>query len=1364
MHLGATCGLCGTCTKDPSDDFLLPSGDLADNAMDFGNAWATDSRECIEDNGEEACEEDSEEEVDAKDTCSVLTSPVGPFSQCHGFANPDNLFETCVYDVCAAGTNEVFCSNLRKYAEDCIQAGGTPGEWWNSVPECGSICPDNMIYDPCDSACQPTCAGGNDEDCKFTCEEVCKCPDGQLVDGDECVPEADCGCTLPGGAYIKRGEEWYSEDCSERCLCLDTGADCNSYSCPDTSVCDVRDGLRKCYCPSQYVMVDEACRRGPCVCNVYGDPHYTTFDKLSFDYQGDCEYILVQKCSTSTNVPNFKLVGRHSRDAPSDKVSYLRYLRFEYGGNDYEVFIAGKVKVNSRLVNVPYEDEELGITIGNQVYGFTTIAVEGLFIMYDNLQNAEIHVHAELEGQVCGMCGTCSDSQSDELQMPNGDIASSITEFGAAWRNDMTCETEGVTENPCVIGSLEDNWAKDMCNLLIQNSGPFAPCYEFVDPQVVYDACVMDLCVSLKPSFSCYIMKIYAQQCRQAGGNPGDWRKDAQHCFVEGDDGGGMSGGASRRRRATGTGPTVRDDECPDNSFLFPWGEGCQPTCNDRDGTENCQPDTLIETCICANPLVLYNDECIDPADCGCTSPGNDLMEVGDTWISDTCDQKCVCTDTGRECSDFSCGEHALCEIKGGVRNCYCQNGYTGDGQTCTGDGWGGGGSGDPHFRTFDQRKYDFMGTCEYTLVQLCGVGEALPYFQLIGNFNKPTQSHTVSVIVSVRLEYHGHVYEIRGPKGTLIDDETVTTPVTIESVTISYANKDKWTLTTDFGMVLTASFNYWGGSGTPYAAANVNLPPEFKGRTCGLLGTATGSTGDDFQMPNGELAGSVSEFANSWQTGDRECQPPKEEHPCPEGTDDYIYATDKCWVIIDPFGPLEDCRDFTNPDSFYDDCVYDVCRSNLETTHVCRNIEAYVELCRARGGNPGKWWTYVPECGGPCDEGTVYNDCGSACPPTCQHPDGTPDCPSNCIEVCECPEGQILDGATCVFPYNCGCTLSNGVYIPQGGIYTYPDCSIRCTCFNGEEQCVPLGCRTNEVCKIMGGIRGCYCEEGTAWNGKYCTDKPCSCSIWGDPHYLSFDGVKFDFQGDCEYTLVEACNQGSLPSFIVVGNNDKNKPSDPVSYLRGVRLEYQGTDYQMLSNGNLEVNGVIKTLPFSTGGDEHVTVTYVPQNKMVMYTHFGLEMIYSFDRGSVDIDVSPDYYEKLCGMCGTCNLDSSDDFTLPSQELASSAADFGNGWAIETTGCSPDPGTDPCEPGSDEEVAAGDTCAIITAEGPFSTCREEVDATPYFETCTYDVCVTGDVESFCDVVYQFSSSCINAGIDPGEWWQLVTECGTVLN
>ena len=74
--------------------------------------------------------------------------------------------------------------------------------------------------------------------------------------------------------------------------------------------------------------------------------------------------------------------------------------------------------------------------------------------------------------------------------------------------------------------------------------------------------------------------------------------------------------------------------------------------------------------------------------------------------------------------------------------------------------------------------------------------------------------------------------------------------------------------------------------------------------------------------------------------------------------------------------GPLDGCRDFTNPDTFFDDCVYDVCKSNRELTHVCRNIEAFVNLCRRRGGNPGAWWTYVPECG-------MYHNMGRSLTPT---------------------------------------------------------------------------------------------------------------------------------------------------------------------------------------------------------------------------------------------------------------------------------------------------------------------------------------------------------------------------------------------
>ena len=62
-----------------------------------------------------------------------------------------------------------------------------------------------MVYDPCGSACQETCALEGDDHCKFRCEEVCGCPDGQVLDGNECVAKSECGCKLDAGGYLKVG-------------------------------------------------------------------------------------------------------------------------------------------------------------------------------------------------------------------------------------------------------------------------------------------------------------------------------------------------------------------------------------------------------------------------------------------------------------------------------------------------------------------------------------------------------------------------------------------------------------------------------------------------------------------------------------------------------------------------------------------------------------------------------------------------------------------------------------------------------------------------------------------------------------------------------------------------------------------------------------------------------------------------------------------------------------------------------------------------------------------------------------------------------------------------------------------------------
>ena len=66
-------------------------------------------------------------------------------------------------------------------------------------------------------------------------------------------------------------------------------------------------------------------------------------------------------------------------------------------------------------------------------------------------------------------------------------------------------------------------------------------------------------------------------------------------------------------------------------------------------------------------------------------------------------------------------------------------------------------------------------------------------------------------------------------------------------------------------------------------------------------------------------------------------------------------------------------------------------------------------------------------------------------------------------------------------------------------------------------------------------------------------------CYATGDPHYLTFDGLWHNFQGDCEYILVRECEQES-PVFQVDVLNAGKPGNLTGSFTYEVQVQVLGT------------------------------------------------------------------------------------------------------------------------------------------------------------------------------------------------------------
>lgn len=183
------------------------------------------------------------------------------------------------------------------------------------------------------------------------------------------------------------------------------------------------------------------------------------------------------------------------------------------------------------------------------------------------------------------------------------------------------------------------------------------------------------------------------------------------------------------------------------------------------------------------------------------------------------------------------------------------------------------------------------------------------------------------------------------------------------------------------------------------------------------------------------------------------------------------------------------------------------------------------------------------------CQLNSHYEDCANPCQSSCPFPEEQQKCDGVCVEACVCDKGYVLSAGECVPAKTCGCSHQGRYYKPGQQFWADQACGRLCVCDTvlGMVTCREASCSSSERCAVVDGERTCQPIS-------YAT-----CTASGDPHYRTFDGRKFDFQGTCIYQLAGLYSEkpGLVPFKVTVQND--NRGNKAVAYTKTVTISIYG-------------------------------------------------------------------------------------------------------------------------------------------------------------------------------------------------------------
>lgn len=369
---------------------------------------------------------------------------------------------------------------------------------------------------------------------------------------------------------------------------------------------------------------------------------------------------------------------------------------------------------------------------------------------------------------------------------------------------------------------------------------------------------------------------------------------------------------------------------CKGGRTYQPCGPIFEPSCG---STTEISTGSCNEGCFCPPGLIQHDGRCIEIETCPCTLRGR-IFKPG-AIITKDCNT-CACKAGTWKCSDITCG--ARCGVIG-----------------------------DPHYQTFDGKRFDFMGKCSYHLLKTdsysieaenvaCpgSISEMMSFSPSASDMPSCTKSVTIKMMVgglqrSIKLKQGRQV---------LVDGlEIPKLPIRIVDSGLKIRQASSSMIVISFSDGLKV---WWDGMTRVY----IDAPAHYRGKTMGLCGTFNANIQDDFLTPEGDIESSTTSFADKWRTKET-CQyvsGSEIPHPCQLNMEKVELAKNMCTKLKEKI--FEDCHWSVDPDPFYEDCMYDVCACQGDAAAcLCPIFGSYAAEC-SRQGVVINWRHTISECG----------------------------------------------------------------------------------------------------------------------------------------------------------------------------------------------------------------------------------------------------------------------------------------------------------------------------------------------------------------------------------------------------------------